>query len=150
MLFICDEHGTSSLAVEAHFSNSLISVNTFIPWTYSYFSSRVPYYDIKRCYTMIVKQTPILQPLLSNGSANESVSVWSVNNNITATVTNPYHRILGFLYRKKKTNSMAPVRKRTIPTERPPLVSEVSASFLWIEGATWSAWLIPTAVFSAF
>jgi hypothetical protein len=32
------------------------------------------------------------------------------------------------------------VRERTIPTERPPLVGEVIANFLWIEGATWSAW----------
>jgi hypothetical protein len=47
-------------------------------------------------------------------------------------------------------NSMVSVRKQTIPTERPPLVSEVSANFLRIEGATWSAWRIPTAVFSAF
>jgi hypothetical protein len=29
----------------------------------------------------------------------------------------------------KQTNSVALVRKRTIPTERPPLVSEVSANF---------------------
>jgi hypothetical protein len=29
---------------------------------------------------------------------------------------------------------MASVRKRTIPTERPPLVSEVSTNFLRIEG----------------
>jgi hypothetical protein len=29
---------------------------------------------------------------------------------------------------------MASVRKRTIPTERPPLVSEVGANFLRIEG----------------
>jgi hypothetical protein len=29
----------------------------------------------------------------------------------------------------KKKNSVASVRKRTIPTERPPLVSEVSANF---------------------
>jgi hypothetical protein len=29
---------------------------------------------------------------------------------------------------------MASVRKRTIPTERPPLVSVVSANFLRIEG----------------
>jgi hypothetical protein len=29
----------------------------------------------------------------------------------------------------KQTNSVASVRKRTIPTERPPLVSEVSANF---------------------
>jgi hypothetical protein len=38
-----------------------------------------------------------------------------------------------------KLNSVASVRKRTIPTERPPPVSEVSANFLRIEGATWSA-----------
>jgi hypothetical protein len=30
---------------------------------------------------------------------------------------------------KNKTNSVALVRKRTIPTERPPLVGEVSANF---------------------
>jgi hypothetical protein len=36
-------------------------------------------------------------------------------------------------------SSVTSVRKRTIPTERPPLVSEVSANFLRIEGATWSA-----------
>jgi hypothetical protein len=55
------------------------------------------------------------------------------------------------LYAHKKTkNSVASVRKRTIPTERPPLVSEVSANFLRIESATWSAWRIPTAVFSTF
>jgi hypothetical protein len=33
-----------------------------------------------------------------------------------------------------KKNSVASVCKRTIPTERPPLVSEVSANFLRIEG----------------
>jgi hypothetical protein len=33
-------------------------------------------------------------------------------------------------------NSVASVRKRTMQTERPPLISEVSANFLWIEGAT--------------
>jgi hypothetical protein len=37
-------------------------------------------------------------------------------------------------------NWTAWVRERTIPTERPPLVGEVSA--------TWSAWRIPTAVYS--
>jgi hypothetical protein len=31
------------------------------------------------------------------------------------------------------------LRERTIPTERPPLVGNVSAYFLRIEGATWSA-----------
>jgi hypothetical protein len=47
-------------------------------------------------------------------------------------------------------NSVASVRKETIPTERPPLVREVSTNILRIEGATWSAGRIPTAVLSAF
>jgi hypothetical protein len=42
------------------------------------------------------------------------------------------------------------VRKRTITTERPPLVGEVSANFLRIEGVAWSAQRIPTAVISVF
>jgi hypothetical protein len=50
----------------------------------------------------------------------------------------------------KKKNSMVWVRERTIPTERSPLVGEVIANFLRIEGATQSAWRIPTAVFSVF
>jgi hypothetical protein len=32
-------------------------------------------------------------------------------------------------YNEKKKNSVASVHKRTIPTERPPLVGEVSANF---------------------
>jgi hypothetical protein len=43
-------------------------------------------------------------------------------------------------------NSMAVVRKQTIPTERPPLVAEVSANLLRVEGVAWSAQRIPTAV----
>jgi hypothetical protein len=40
------------------------------------------------------------------------------------------------------------VRERTIPPELPPHVGEVIVNFLRIEGATWSVWRIPTAVFS--
>jgi hypothetical protein len=54
------------------------------------------------------------------------------------------------IIKKLKLNSMVWVRERTIPTERPPIVGEVIANFLRIEGATWSAWRIPTAVFSVF
>jgi hypothetical protein len=43
-------------------------------------------------------------------------------------------------------NSVALVRQRTIPTERPPLVGEVSDNFLRIKGVAWSAQRIPTAV----
>jgi hypothetical protein len=42
------------------------------------------------------------------------------------------------LIKLKKTASLV-VPKRTIPTEQPPLVSEVSANFLRIEGVAWSA-----------
>jgi hypothetical protein len=38
-----------------------------------------------------------------------------------------------------KKNSVALVRKQTIPTDRPPFVSEVSANYLLIESVTWSA-----------
>jgi hypothetical protein len=41
---------------------------------------------------------------------------------------------------------VALVRKRTIPTERPPLVGEVSANFSGLEGVAWSAQRIPTTV----
>jgi hypothetical protein len=38
---------------------------------------------------------------------------------------------------------VALVRERTVPTERPLLVDEVSAAFLWTEGVDWSARWIP-------
>jgi hypothetical protein len=49
-----------------------------------------------------------------------------------------------------KKTSMVWVRERTTPTERRPLVNKVIANFLRIEDATWSAWRIPTVVFSVF
>jgi hypothetical protein len=36
-----------------------------------------------------------------------------------------------------KKNSVAVVRKRTISTARPPLVGEISANFLRVEGVAW-------------
>jgi hypothetical protein len=42
-------------------------------------------------------------------------------------------------------NSGAFIRQRTIPTERPPLVGEVSSNFS-VEGVAWSAQRILTAV----
>jgi hypothetical protein len=41
------------------------------------------------------------------------------------------------------TNSVALVRERSIPTERPPLVSEVSANFCGYRGVAWSVRRIP-------
>jgi hypothetical protein len=70
---------------------------------------------------------------------------------LTKTYKNDSRKIwMETIYTKTKLNSVAWVRKRTIPTKRPPLVGEVSAKFLQIEGTTWSAWRIPTAIFSAF
>ena len=48
-------------------------------------------------------------------------------------------------------NYVTLVRERTIPTERPPPVGEVSANFCGQRGVTWSAQRFPTAVLiSAF
>jgi hypothetical protein len=41
------------------------------------------------------------------------------------------------------TNSVALVRERTIPTELPPLVGEVSANFCGQRGVAWSVRRIP-------
>jgi hypothetical protein len=41
-------------------------------------------------------------------------------------------------------------QKKTTPTERPPLVGEVSANFLRTEDVAWSAQRIPTTVISVF
>jgi hypothetical protein len=43
-------------------------------------------------------------------------------------------------------NSVALVRERTIPNERPPLVGEVGANFSRTEAVAWSAQRIPTVV----
>jgi hypothetical protein len=45
------------------------------------------------------------------------------------TLGAPSEMDLGSSRIKPKTNSVALVRKRTIPTERPPLVGEVSTNF---------------------
>jgi hypothetical protein len=51
---------------------------------------------------------------------------------------------------KRVKNSVALVRERTIPTERPPLVGEVSGNLCGQRGVAWSVQRIPTAVFSSF
>jgi hypothetical protein len=68
-------------------------------------------------------------------------------------LVNNYHKTEEKLFKitkktKKKTKKTpCPlVRKRTIPTERPPIVGEVSANFLRIEGVAWSVQRIPPVV----
>jgi hypothetical protein len=48
----------------------------------------------------------------------------------------------------KLTNSVTLVRERTIPTERPPLVGEVSVNFRGYRDVAWSARRFPAAVMS--
>jgi hypothetical protein len=50
----------------------------------------------------------------------------------------------------RKLNSLVLVRERTIPTERPTLVGEVSANFLGQNVSRSQRRGSPTAVFSAF
>ena len=59
--------------------------------------------------------------------------------------TNIYHLLS---WDKTKLNSVALVRERTIPTERPPPVGEVSANFFFlrIEGCHVVSATDPTAV----
>jgi hypothetical protein len=66
------------------------------------------------------------------------------------TESTPYNSGLHNPLSKVIKNSVAWVRERTIPTKRPPPVGEVGVNFLRIEGATWSAWRIPMAVFQDF
>jgi hypothetical protein len=53
---------------------------------------------------------------------------------------------LEIVYVRKKLKSVALVGEQTMPTERPPLVGEVSANILRIECVAWSAQRIPTVV----
>jgi hypothetical protein len=62
-----------------------------------------------------------------------------IHTNNTGNVTKPTSH-------RTKLNSVALVRERTIPTERPPPVGEVSANFCGSRGVTWSAQRVPTAV----
>jgi hypothetical protein len=47
--------------------------------------------------------------------------------------------LISFEHTTKNLNSVALIRKRTTPTERPPLVGEVSAKVLRVEGVSWSS-----------
>jgi hypothetical protein len=59
---------------------------------------------------------------------------------------------LGINARKtnKQTNSVASVCERTIPTEQPPFIGEVSANFCEKRVVAWLALRIPMAVIAVF
>jgi hypothetical protein len=54
------------------------------------------------------------------------------------------------LSRESSSNSATLVRERTVWTERPPLVGEVSASFSGYRDAAWSVQQIPSALITVF
>jgi hypothetical protein len=60
------------------------------------------------------------------------------------------HTALSKEMKNKQKSSMASVRERSIPTERPTLCQRSQCQSLRIEGVAWSVWRIPRAVFSAF
>jgi hypothetical protein len=66
---------------------------------------------------------------------------------ISTTVRLTY---VAYSLRNNNYYSVILVHEQTIPTEQPPLVGEVSANSLQIEGVAWSVQRIPTAVLSVF
>jgi hypothetical protein len=73
-----------------------------------------------------------------------------IRNGVFITLTNLSLISFSFLRTNKQTNkqthSVVLIRKRTIPTERPPFVSEVSANFSGRNDIVWSEQRIPTAL----
>jgi hypothetical protein len=71
------------------------------------------------------------------------VHFWAVPKLVTSRYRLPFSKRSRGVVIKHRThsmkllNSMDLVGERTMPTERPPLVGEVSANFLRIEGVTW-------------
>jgi hypothetical protein len=59
----------------------------------------------------------------------EGINVTNVTYSISVIPLIGLQPLILTVYSKKKLNSVAVVRKRTIPTELPPLVGEVSAKF---------------------
>jgi hypothetical protein len=82
--------------------------------------------------------TGYLQNTNLDVTATPACSIVPISLNITSM------RFYKFI--RKQTNSVALVSARTIPTERPPPVGEVSSNFCGYRGVTWLAQRIPTAV----
>jgi hypothetical protein len=85
-----------------------------------------------------LKQGYALSPLLFNFALEYAIR--KVQESQMGLKLNGTHQLLAYVddvnllgdnidTLKKNTNSVALVRERTIPTERPPLVDEVSANF---------------------
>jgi hypothetical protein len=79
-------------------------------------------------------------------TAHSSIRLYGDSTDLNTPTTPISYKMFLCIYQKniQMCNSVALVRKRIIPTERPPLVSEVK--LLRIEDVAWSAQRIPTAV----
>jgi hypothetical protein len=84
------------------------------------------------------RQSMPRQMLAALGSSEHLFKVWLKIRDVRietswqifmASINHVYHVIYIRITETKKLNSVALVCKRTIPTERPPLVGEVSANF---------------------
>jgi hypothetical protein len=64
-----------------------------------------------------------------DNSALNKQDIENIHTEIIFLVFNTRERLSSLQNNNKTTNSVALVRKQTIPTERPPLVGEVSANF---------------------
>jgi hypothetical protein len=63
----------------------------------------------------------------------------TLNDDVTASLNILFHQQFYFTTKIDARDSVALVRERTIPTERPPLVGEVSANFSGWRGVKWWA-----------
>jgi hypothetical protein len=69
----------------------------------------------------------VMRSLIINSSANTTSSYHG--GEVRGHVTRTEESINTYTVKKTRLNSVALVRKQTIPTERPPLVGEGSANF---------------------
>jgi hypothetical protein len=80
-------------------------------------SSTYSHLDRVTIYEIILQASAVIVPLtVTRMHPSESISI------------HIYDLLVKLKLKKKKLNSMSVVRKRTIPTEQPPLVGEVSAN----------------------
>jgi hypothetical protein len=118
----------------------LHTFNTNIPWKENT-NSEDFFWEVAQCTQEVTNVLEnLLPPPKLHSLTSRTVAIF--------TVADAWISYLPVII--NETSSVAWIRERTIPTERPPLVGEVSAKVLQIEVATLSAWRIPTAVFLVF
>jgi hypothetical protein len=110
------------------------SIMSFLPWNYLFLF--VPGFDAKRPFTFTV-------PSNWNLMAHETVSVHRQGIKFWKKISDLTH------FQIKKTPWPQSASELYRPSDR-RLSAKLVPTFCGLEGATWSAWRIPTAVFSDF